>query len=93
MPYVYHGTSEYNALLIQSEGFKKGTYFTPHLDSALVMGGEYVFAVWLENGEYDSLPWMKAGEDAVCPSGGSTAALRRRERSPSAGSPPWTSPP
>ncbi|MBP5459399.1 MAG: hypothetical protein J6Y62_04490 [Clostridia bacterium] len=46
--FVYHGTNQANAMAILKEGFKKGTYFTPYLDSALVFGGEYVFAVWLE---------------------------------------------
>lgn len=47
--YVYHGTGRDNALSIMKTGFRKGTFFTPYLDSALVFGGEYVFAVWLEN--------------------------------------------
>lgn len=51
--YVFHGTDRDNALSIIQTGFKKGTYFTPYLDSALVLGGEYVFAVWLEGEKID----------------------------------------
>jgi len=45
----YHGTNEKNAKIIQREGFKPGTYFTWDLHSALMMGGLYVFAIYLKD--------------------------------------------
>jgi hypothetical protein len=45
----YHGTTEENAQLILKKGFRKGTYFTWDLHSALVMGGMWVFAVYFED--------------------------------------------
>lgn len=42
----YHGTDSYlKYRSILKNGFKKGTYFTPGLDSAISMGGRYVFAI------------------------------------------------
>ena len=45
----YHGTTEDNAQIILKKGFKKGTYFTWDLHSALVMGGMWVFAIYFED--------------------------------------------
>ncbi len=46
MSVYYHGTTKENAETIQKQGFKKGTYFTWDLHSALVMGGMYVFGLF-----------------------------------------------
>ena len=45
----FHGTNEqgYKGIL-ESNHFKAGTYFTPYFDTAISMGGEYVFAVVLD---------------------------------------------
>jgi len=50
----YHGTTEANALIISKKGFKKGTYFTWDLHSALVMGGMWVFGVYFEDKDPNS---------------------------------------
>ena len=42
---AYHGTVETAVENILKEGFRVGTYFTNQLDSALRMGGPYVFGV------------------------------------------------
>lgn len=57
--YIYHGTNQSNAMSIMESGFRKGTYFTPFLDSALVFGGEYVFAVWVKG---DKFPGFGEGD-------------------------------
>lgn len=46
---VYHGTQLQAAQAILRTGFARGSYFTPYLDSALEMGGTYVFAVAKED--------------------------------------------
>ncbi|MGL4982249.1 MAG: hypothetical protein ACRC4W_05285 [Treponemataceae bacterium] len=47
--YLYHGTIKKYADIIIKEGFKDYTYFTPFLDSAINMGGEYVFSIYDKN--------------------------------------------
>ncbi len=50
---AYHGTLlKETAEKILEEGFQPGTYFTPFMDSALVMGGQHLFEVFLPKGEY-----------------------------------------
>ncbi len=41
----YHGTTKANAKIIEKEGFKRGTFFSTHLESAVGFGGRYVFEV------------------------------------------------
>ena len=41
----YHGTTKANAEIIKKEGFKRGTFFAPHLEEAVGFGGPYVFEV------------------------------------------------
>lgn len=60
--YIYHGTDKFNAMSILETGFTKGTYFTQYLDSSLLYGGEYVFAVWVEKDDED-LGWMRSEPD------------------------------
>lgn len=46
----FHGTNDKNSYeSILKIGFRKGTYFTPHLDTALSYGGRYVFAVYFKD--------------------------------------------
>jgi hypothetical protein len=44
----FHGTNETAANSILKEGFKVGTYFARHLESALAYGGPFVFEVALD---------------------------------------------
>lgn len=43
--YMYHGTIKENADQILKNGFKKYSYFTPYLSTALSYGGEYIFII------------------------------------------------
>ena len=45
MIFAYHGTTEEAVDGILRDGFKVGTYFTNHFDSAVRMGGPYVFGI------------------------------------------------
>ena len=53
----YHGTTEANPRTILKKGFKKGTYFTWDLHSALVMGGMWVFAVYFKDKDPTKSYW------------------------------------
>jgi hypothetical protein len=47
---VFHGAKDEQAASdIWRYGFKEGTYFARHLEDALEFGGEWVFAVALED--------------------------------------------
>jgi len=48
MHILHHGTSAEAADLILRDGFRAGTYFTAQFDSAVLMGGNYVFSVVLD---------------------------------------------
>lgn len=55
----YHGTNKKNAENIVKTGFRKGTYFTWDLHSALVMGGNYIFAIYFPDKEItDYWEWI-----------------------------------
>lgn len=41
----YHGTTKEAYESIMRNGFTPGTYFTPYFNSAISMGGPYVFAI------------------------------------------------
>lgn len=47
---LYHGTvNKENAAKILKEGFNNSTYFTQYLDTAIIMGGPYVFKISFDN--------------------------------------------
>jgi len=48
MSFWYHGTNKKTADIILKKGFKFGTYFANHLETALVQGGPYVFWIWFD---------------------------------------------
>jgi hypothetical protein len=50
----YHGTNEEAAKKILDEGFKKGTYFSWDLHSALTMGGMWVFGIYFDDKEKEN---------------------------------------
>jgi hypothetical protein len=54
----YHGTIKEYYKKILKEGFKKGTYFTPYFDSALQMGGEFIFGVLFEESPSKYWEWI-----------------------------------
>lgn len=41
----YHGTSKENARSILKQGFRPETWFAHHLEDAIGLGGQHVFAV------------------------------------------------
>jgi len=47
----FHGTTKENAETILKNGFRPRTYFAQHLEDSLVMGGNYIFWVWLPEAE------------------------------------------
>lgn len=63
--YLYHGTDEEHFLKIKEEGFEPYTYFTPYLDSALCMGGAYVFAIWCDEYDKYSDKWELRFDDHI----------------------------
>jgi hypothetical protein len=57
----YHGTNEQKANKILSDGFQSGTYFTWDLHSALVMGGMWVFGIYIKDkGIEDYWEWRNS---------------------------------
>lgn len=44
----YHGTNRKNALSIQKNGFRIGTWFARNIHDAIQFGGKYIFSVGLE---------------------------------------------
>lgn len=65
----YHGTNEegYNTI-ISSGYFKAGTYFTPYFDSAICMGGGYVFAI-LREAEPSTSCWEWISDEVISTEG------------------------
>lgn len=54
----YHGTNKKNAGGILKEGFRKGTWFALHLESALGYGGRNVFEVCFETRKIPKGNWQ-----------------------------------
>ena len=52
----YHGTNKDNAKIIKKNGFKRGTFFSTHLEDAVGYGGSYVFQVSIKL-DYDHIYW------------------------------------
>jgi len=52
----YHGTDKRTAGIIMKNGFKRGTFFSTHLEDAVGYGGKYVFEVSIKL-PYDHLYW------------------------------------
>ena len=61
----YHGTTEENANKILEEGFRAGTYFTWDLSSALVMGGDHVFEIFVD---FETKDWQYRIKEVMPPS-------------------------
>jgi len=58
----YHGTTRRGYKEILRGGLKTGSYLTPHLDSAIAMGGKYVFAVYLREDPSNYWEWVSEGD-------------------------------
>lgn len=59
----YHGTTaEGYSSIIASGKLKAGTYFTPYFDTAMCMGGSYVFGVILERPSNAYWEWVSDRE-------------------------------
>jgi hypothetical protein len=50
--FMYHGTTKEATLSILQNGFRPNSYFTIYMDSALVMGGLYLFKIWFHKNEH-----------------------------------------
>lgn len=57
---MYHGTTKENADSILKTGFRVGTYFTGFIDSALMFGGDYIFAVFFEKNLSEYWEWCNS---------------------------------
>lgn len=66
MPLWYHGTNKEEANVILKEGFKVGTFFSKHMESALQYGGEYMFVIFFE--ENPTEYWEFVSNEVVLPS-------------------------
>ena len=55
---LYHGTDEVGHAAIMGSGFKPGTYFTPYLDTAISMGGAYVFTIDMPDRPFSEEQWQ-----------------------------------
>ena len=65
MSLYYHGTNHMNALQIQKEGFRPGTWFADRKEDAVKFGGKHVFSVairWLGQRAYD---WQICAVNAI----------------------------
>lgn len=63
----YHGTNEENARSILKNGFKEGTYFTWDLHAALVMGGMWIFGIYLEDKSPEKSYWEWRNSEIIPP--------------------------
>lgn len=61
----FHGTDAGSAASILAEGFRPGTYFSTHLESALAFGGNHVFHVALR---WQRDRWQRTCLETVLPS-------------------------
>jgi hypothetical protein len=60
----FHGTSEKNALSIEREGFRTGTWFARHMEDAVAFGGPIVMFVKVT---FDKAPmrWQVCSSNAI----------------------------
>lgn len=60
----YHGTNEENCNSILKTGFNKYTHFTPSFNSAMTMGGPYIFGVLLSLDPKESY-WQWVSDEVI----------------------------
>ena len=65
--YCYHGTKKSNIEGILKNGFKKGTYFSLHLEDAREYGGNYIFRVGF-NSDLSIYDWQFRVDKRIPPS-------------------------
>ena len=61
---MYHGTNKKGADIIMKDGFKRGTFFSNHLENAIYMGGPYVFQVSMRL-PYDHTYWEYVSKNKI----------------------------
>ena len=64
---IYHGTTKENSEIILKKGFKTFSYFTQYLDTAMVQGGNYVFAVCTPQFPEDFKGWEWRNKKTIPP--------------------------